>query len=451
MRCVKAGFVGFGEVNTPREVIESLCADAAAKLRSLGWSLSETAPVSDDPAYAEANRAVADLKQADMDLLVVCVAGWIPTHTVIHVTDKFRHTPMLLWGLTGWMDHGRLVTTAPQAGTSALRQVMQGLGYAFRYVYSIVDQPAPLGKIDAFGRAALTAALLRDARVGSMGYRDMLLYGTMFDGLALRREIGVEVECFDMLEMVRNLDKVDEQEARRILEECLDQWTFDKEPDETVLLRGIRYYLALKIKVEERGYQAITLIDVDGMKKLEGFPPAMVFMLLADRLDLCTTPENDIIGNVTQLMVKYLSGQAAHYMEFYEYFQDRVLIGVPDYVPGAAVRGDVHMLPAAFGSFSGSLLNTSKVKDGTVTLLRLIEENGRYKLHMVTGRAVQPRSWEEYGWTHPAPQLASLEVILDTQVDQFADKVASQHTIVAYGDLRDAVTQLCRILKIEII
>ncbi|MDW7659314.1 MAG: hypothetical protein SCM11_19275, partial [Bacillota bacterium] len=212
-----------------------------------------------------------------------------------------------------------------------------------------------------------------------------------------------------------------------------------------------RYYLALKMKVEERHYDAVTLIDVDGMKRLEGFPPAMVFMLLADRLSVCTTPENDVIGNVTQLMVKYLSGQAAHYMEFYEYFPNRVLIGVPDYIPTAAVKGEVRMLPAAFGNFSGSLLNISKVKDGPVTLLRLIEENGRYKMHLATGLAVQPRSWEEYGWTHPAPQLASLEVILDTPVEQFAEKVASQHTIVAYGDLTDAVTQLCHILKIDIV
>ncbi|MDW7659315.1 MAG: hypothetical protein SCM11_19280, partial [Bacillota bacterium] len=202
----------------------------------LGWSVDTAEPVSDDPACAEADRAVETLKKVEMDVLVVCLAGWIPTHTVIRVTDKFRHTPMLLWGLTGWMNKGRLVTTAPQAGTSGLRQVMQGLGYTFRYVYSIVDLPAPLEKIDAYGKAAMTASLLRDARVGSMGYRDMLLYGTMFDGLALRREIGVEVECFDMLEMVRNLDEVDESEARKILAECLDQWMFEKQPDEAVLL-----------------------------------------------------------------------------------------------------------------------------------------------------------------------------------------------------------------------
>ena len=47
------------------------------------------------------------------------------------------------------------------------------------------------------------------------------------------------------------------------------------------------------------------------MKKLLGFPPAPVFMLLSDISGVCTIPENDCLGNVTQLMVKYITGQAA--------------------------------------------------------------------------------------------------------------------------------------------
>ena len=207
----------------------------------------------------------------------------------------------------------------------------------------------------------------------------------------------------------------------------------------------------MKKKIEKRKYQAVSLIDVDGMKKLEGFPPAMVFMLIADLLDVCTTPENDIVGNTTQLMVRYLTGQTAHYMEFYEYFADRVLIGVPDYVPSDVVRGDVTLLPAKFGSFTGSLLNVSKVKDGPVTLMRLVEDRGRYSMHMAFGQAVQPRSWEEYGWEQPAPQLPSLEVILEEPVESFVDKIMSQHTIIAYGDIRAEMKQLCGLLNIPLL
>ena len=71
----------------------------------------------------------------------------------------------------------------------------------------------------------------------------------------------------------------------------------------------MKYALAIGKKIKERGYEAVTLTDVDGMKKLCGFPPAMVFMLLERWYGVMTTPENDVMGNVTELMQHYLTGQ----------------------------------------------------------------------------------------------------------------------------------------------
>jgi hypothetical protein len=71
-------------------------------------------------------------------------------------------------------------------------------------------------------------------------------------------------------------------------------------------------------------------------------------------------------------------------------------------------------------------------------------------MHMVTGEAVQPGSWEEVGWQAPAPQLPSLEIILDVPVDDFAQKIMSQHYIVTYGDNTQVLRDLCNLLDIKI-
>ncbi|MCI8852362.1 MAG: hypothetical protein HFI31_01920 [Lachnospiraceae bacterium] len=55
--------------------------------------------VLDDPRYSTADQAIERLKEREMCCLIVCVAGWISSHAVIRVTDVFRHTPMILWGL----------------------------------------------------------------------------------------------------------------------------------------------------------------------------------------------------------------------------------------------------------------------------------------------------------------------------------------------------------------
>ena len=84
---IKAGFVGFGEVNTPREFIDGRVAEAAAQLEKRGVELVKAAPVSDDPEGKQAARAVQELKKGEFDALVVCVAGWIPSWAVFKVIE----------------------------------------------------------------------------------------------------------------------------------------------------------------------------------------------------------------------------------------------------------------------------------------------------------------------------------------------------------------------------
>ena len=106
-----------------------------------------------------------------MSSLIICIAGWIPTHAVIRVTDHYSHIPMVLWGLCGWKENGRIITTAEQAGTTALRPAFEAMSYSFKYIYNIIDKPWPMKKIDAFVTAAAAKKALRSAIVGTMGYR----------------------------------------------------------------------------------------------------------------------------------------------------------------------------------------------------------------------------------------------------------------------------------------
>lgn len=164
-----------------------------------------------------------------------------------------------------------------------------------------MEKPAPLDKISAFIAACRARTALRSARIGTMGYRDMLLYGTQFEGNSMRGQIGIEVEPFEMLEMVQNLEKLDAEKVREGIRFVKENWVFKRPCDDSVIEKGVRYALAVGMKIEERGYEAVSLIDVDGMKKLLGFPPAMVFMLLEHYYGVQTIPENDIMARPRSL------------------------------------------------------------------------------------------------------------------------------------------------------
>lgn len=447
----KVGFVCFGEINTPYERLQLIGREAFEALEQLHYEITNGGIVIDDEKYEAADAAIEKLKGEEFDCLILCVAGWVPTHAVIRVTDVFRHIPMLLWGMCGWYENGKLITTAGQAGTTAVRPALEAMGYTFEYVYNIVNKPFPMEKIDAYVSACHARAALRKARVGTMGYRDMLLYGTQFEGNSMRGQLGVEIEPFEMLEMVQNAEILDQKKVEEGIAYVKAHWKFEKDCEDAVIEKGVRYALAVGKKIEERGYQAISLLDVDGMKKLLGFPPAMVFMLLERWYGVLTVPENDCMGAVTQLILNKLTGQTVPYLEYYEFFEDSMLIGVPDFVPEPVVEGEVKMLPAAFGLLSASLLNVSKVKTGYVTCARLIYVNGAYKMHVYTAEAKTPQPWNEYGWEEPAPQLPSLQVFPDScSVEEFAQKVSSQHVMVAYGDWRRELRYFCSLTGIDL-
>lgn len=447
---VKAAFVGFGEVNSPQQLIKDKCLKALQEVKSLGIKTVTTEHVTDDPKGIDVKRALSDIKKEDFDLLIICIAGWIPAHAVIAITSEFKCKPMILWGLAGDVENGRVVTPAPQAGTTALLKVFSDLGYKFRYIYNIIGKPSPLDKIRNFALAAKAASSIEGAKVGMMGFRDMKLYNTLYEGLSLKTKIGIDIEFFEMLEMLQLSGHIENSEIQQLLDKIKRDWDFEKPADEDFLRKGISYYLAIKRIAEENGFNAISLKDVDGMKKLLSFPPAMIFMLLSDEMKVCTIPENDAMGAVTQLIVKHLTGQCAAYLEFYEFFENSVLLGVPDFVPAEVVQGRVKVKLASFGNISGGLLNISTMKTGKLTMVRLSNTGDQYTMHICTGEG-RLKAWEEAGWDYPAPQLPSLEIFLDAPVEDFVQKISGQHYIIAYGDHLQALRDFCFIMNIEVI
>lgn len=450
MKMSRIGFVGFGEINTPVDVVIRKCATAAAALEGEGLKLVKAYPVADDPAEKQIGEALATLDSEHIDALVLCVAGWIPTHAVIKITEHYRRLPMVLWGLCGWYEGDRLVTTADQAGTAGLRATFEGLGYRFRYVYDIIGKKTRSAEVASFCRAAVVAGELISEKVGMAGYRDMNLYGTLYDGVSLKKQTGVEIETFELLELEERYRALDAAEVDAVVENRIKKWHFLKPANPETMRKAAGYYLAAASIAQERGYHSISLKDVDGMKKLCGFPPAPIFMLLSED-GYTTIPENDSLGAVTQLIMHKLTGQLAGYLEFYEFFEHSVLAGVPDFVAADMVDGDTYtVLPAAFGLLSEGILNVSKVKTGTLTMSRLVYSNGKYVMHMLLGEGKNPPMWEECGWAQPAPQLSALEIGL-SDVPNFADHVACQHYIITFGDNRAAIRDLCRILGIDVL
>lgn len=445
MRKIKAGFVSFGFYGYPRDYIEERAREANQAVQTQGIETVYADPVitSEDVA-----RAIRQLQTDAFDLLIACVVSWTESPNVIATLREFSSKPILLWGLGGRTEQGRLVSPAAQAGTSALRQPMEALGFRFRFIYDHPDAPMSLQAIRDFAEVAWAVARLAHSRIGLLGYADMGLYSTMFDGVSLRKKLGLEVESFDMLELAQRMEKVEADEVAELVSEMRRDWVFEQPVGEETLAKLARFYLALKSKVDEQGYVAFSPKCVYGVSRYMGMTPCLALAKLAEQAH-CVC-ECDVLGAATQTILGYLSGQTTTFMEHYEFMPDRLLVGVCGYAPLSLVDGAIQVRGHGWGGFSGMVL-TSQLKEGRLTLARLSSEGDHYRMHVVSGQGIKPRAWEELGWIPPAPRFPSFEVVLDTPVADFAQKVAGQHYAVVYGDHVGKVRELCRLLDIEVV
>ncbi len=446
---VRAALIGFGEVNTPMEFLTGRCHEAANALRKHGIEVLEAPIVRDDPDGKLASDAIAALQGHDFDALVVCVAGWIPSWAVVKTIEPFKHKPILLWGLSGWYENGHFVTTADQAGTTALRHPLREMGFNLKYLVNFKDSPPRDDEAAGFIRVAAASRWLRQTVIGMCGYRDMRLYGTMYDGTALRGSIGPEIEHIDLLEIQSIAQAIPAEEITAAASDLQKRWRFTRPPQPGTVENSVRLALAFQRKILERGYQAFSFCDVDGVKKLLQFAPAGAMTYLHDLVDIPTVPENDSYGAVTQLILRALTGITPAYLEFYEFTEKSAIMGVPDYVPASIVSGQVTVMPNAFGSFGEGLLNVSKLKTGPVTISRLARSGSRFIMHSVKGEATTPETWEEAGWAPPAPQLPSLEVTFEGKADDFVSQVLGQHYILTYGNQQQRLAEYCRLNDID--
>jgi L-fucose isomerase-like protein len=444
---VRVGFVPFGFPSYPTEVMVARAHEAADAVRALGAQVVEADILT---RVDDVQRGLSQLSGHEYDVIIACVIAWTETPVVIGVIRDYLHLPILLWSRGGFTEGSQLVSLGSAAGATACISALQHLEAKYTYVYDYPDAPMSMEKVRRFCQAAKTVNVLAHARMGMMGYADMGLYGLMFDGLDVRKRIGVEVESYDMLEIEQAIHRLVPQRVQSLVDEWGKSWRLEDPVSEATMKRVAGLTLALGDKIDERGYVAMSTKCVYGVIKYMGCTACLAQSMLGDKVHFVC--ENDTPGMITQTMMSLMSGQSTTFMELYEIFPDRILVGVCGFVPTSFIHdGKVTVREYGWGGLTSGMVNTSQMKTGRLTLARLSLRGERYRMHILTGEGFKPRPWEESGWAPPAPRFPSLEVVLDGGVDDFARNALAQHYGMVYGDHREELVDLCQLLDIEVI
>jgi len=442
---LRAGYVALGTEFYVPERLRGISTGAERQLADAGIELVAMEPVF---ALGQEERAITELKAEPWDFLIVNVINWIDPRAATRLLYEFRHQPIVLYSYGGFTEGDTLVSPAAGAGSTALRYPLERWRVKFKYLFNGPDMPMDVEGIVRFGRAAQVMRKLRYARVGLVGWNDMGLYTTGFNVTTLRGKIGPEVESFDMLQLERKMDALDDETVRVEVARVTENWEYPVgKPRDEVIERAVRMYMATVQFCKEKNFDAISYKCVEGislcMNAVHSVPSALVASAGYPYVD-----ENDVGNLVAELMLKWISGKQVTFVEHYEHHPEWILLGVDGFIPDQLIDGHPQIKDISTVLLDG-IAHCSRMQTGRLTLACLSEEDEGYRMHIVTGEGKTPPQWVEMGV--PLPSWPSVKFYPDGCVRSILDHVQSQHFAAVFGDYADELLDLCYLLDIKAI
>jgi L-fucose isomerase-like protein len=428
------------------ELLKKVAESAKEALISMGIKVTAKAgPVIE---LSDVDPAVAALKCEDFDFLTALLPSWAEPPMIVNTLMHFRNRPILLWTLSSFKEKGVLIAPAGAAGMSAVMQPLKTMDFKIKMVFGNPDSDDVRREIVRYAHACEAVNKLASSRIGIFGYADMGSYTAGFDQTSLRSKIGPEVEDYEVHRLLLGADEIKDEEADKFITKRFKSWSIDKEVAKNDLRKAVKIYLALKKIIDERKFSAVSMKCVYGLPIYYGITPCIPLSLAGAEVPVVC--ECDVLGLVTELILDYVSGQRSVYLEFYDIFDDRVLMGVCGMVPQSALEDTPRLYRYAWGKLTG-LMTVGSMKTGKVTLARVAFVGDRFQMHVTVAEAQKPRTWHEIGWQLEAPVYPSLEIVLGNKTKEFTENILAQHYHVIYGDYTKELTELCRILGIDIV
>ncbi len=402
---------------------------------------------------AEARAALKSMKDNDqIDAVILFSGTWVWASHLIAAVRDYAATGkgILIWthpGSQGWRPVGGWVMHA------ALLEV----GINHKFVYGGADDPAEIGKIISFCKAAHLKNMLNMSTVGAFGGRGMGQTCGAADPSQWMRGFGVDIDSRDTTELIRTAQNVSDAQIAG-LEPKLKN-LFGLIPDRNVVNdNSIRLYLALKEIVDKEKFDFYTIQSFPGLGDDYGATCFAQSMMLEDGYGTSTL--GDLNTALTVLLLGKLSRERVYYGDLQHLDKkNREIKIIGDGACPPSLAGKLgpagfaeHGIPTEGQAGGLSVKLICKVGDGVIA--RLGRVNGEFQMVIVPATIFEPpgdqveKRLSECGipfWPHGFVKVrGDMECLIEHWTNEYA--------CLGYGtDLLPVLVDFCRITGIKVI
>lgn len=272
-----------------------------------GYRIAEASTIPMDAAQARS--AMAEIKAAGADFVLLLHGGFTMGDVVREVARD--PLPMGVWAtpeptLTDDVQLNNFVSL--NMSMSIARGVRDMARHPVQWYLGAADDAELVARLEQTLTALSARKALNGARIGVVGGLAPTFYNMEVSSDALMRALGVWVEHVDMHKMTDLMGAQSEAAVASEVAAMARAATIDGVSDAQMALTA-RAVLALRVIADQGGYDALAVSDWPALQEHPGMHPGAAFSWLEEQDDLPVASEGDVLGAVTQLVVKSVTGR----------------------------------------------------------------------------------------------------------------------------------------------
>jgi len=366
----------------------------------------------------------------------------------MHIAEEVD-APPLLWAVPEERTGGRLRLNS-LCGINLAGHALTRSGIHYEYVYGAPDDAEALEKVKVVAAAARAYWALRGARIGSIGEHPAGFDTCDYDVDVIADRFGVEVVPIplqgEFFPMARKSNPNDASIAFEALRERVDGLD---DVDETAAKGTLRVYAAMHELSNDEELDGLAVRCWPEFFTELGCAACGAMSMMTDAGVPCSC-EADVNGTITQMALQALSGEPAFGADVVAVDDERdgLVLWHCGLAPLSMADADADVRPKAalHSNRKLPLLMEFPLKPGRVTVARLSEATGTYRLVIGSGEMVRaPKSFSGTSGVlkFDRPAAAVLDTILSEGLEH--------HISLTYGDHTNALRTLAKMLELPVL
>lgn len=459
---VKIGFVpahrGFFDedwaVNMRNRCVKVLSENKNLELIVPDEKLTKRGLVKDEE---DADRVIQLFKENDVAGIIIGTMTFGEEISALKIAEAFAGSPILLFGTKEGpftADGNRLSDSF--CGTLSISSGLYRRNIPFLFAGIVFpEEEAFKESVVNFTRVCAIVKGFIGARIGQVGPRPEPFETCIFNESLLMEQFKqrvIPISLAEIFDLANNLSDKD-REVQRILKEIQSQIDASKVKNES-LIKIAKLENALKKFVEEKNIVALGVQCWTAMQKIYGVCSCAPMGRLTDQ-GVMTSCEVDIYGALTMLIqfLASLKTTPPHFIDWTIQRQEEENVFLAWHCGNAPPSLACEECPVVLRTQSviertlGSEISEGtlefQLKPGPVTICRLVEYDGEFKMLVTKGEIKQSQQKLRGSWSWvEVPDLAFLYRVL-------VEEGFIHHASLIHGDYTKAIVDACKFLGIE--